>query len=337
VLQDKKFKFPKSLYTLSFKACLLGGVFLFFIRILFSTIHPPLPSEKEPVRFYSNQTSHDLKIVFKRAIKSAQKSLFIQIYGCTDPHLIDEIKKASKRGADLRLFYDPSGSGDLKKKLPFAIPLPCKNGLMHKKIAIADETLVFLGSANFTPTSLRMHDNLVIGLYQKDLARFIQSSTGNRLTCSLGDQPAEFWHLPDFKHECLERVLSLINEAKSSIHIALFTFTHPQILHALIKANERGVAVRIAIDFYSSQGASKKAIATLHKGNISALISQGGKLLHHKWALIDEHTLLLGSANWTESAFRSNEDCIFILHGLKQDQKKYLRRLWKEIERNSGR
>jgi phosphatidylserine/phosphatidylglycerophosphate/cardiolipin synthase-like enzyme len=335
VLPDKKFNFPKSLYTLSVKACLLGGVFVFFSWILFSTVRPPLPSEKEAVLFYSNQTSHDLKIVFKRAIQSAQKSLFIQIYGCTDPHLIDEIKKASNRGTGVRLFYDPSGSGALKKKIPFATPLPCKNGLMHKKILIADNELVFLGSANFTPTSLRMHDNLVIGLYQKDLASFLQSSTSNHFTCNLGDQPAEFWHLPDFKHECLERVLTLINEAKGSIHIALFTFTHPQILNALIKAKERGVALHVAIDFTSSYGASKKAVATLYKEKITPLISRGGKLLHHKWALIDENTLLLGSANWTESAFRSNEDCIFILHDLKSDQKKYLRRLWKEIERNS--
>jgi phosphatidylserine/phosphatidylglycerophosphate/cardiolipin synthase-like enzyme len=258
------------------------------------------------------------------------------MYGCTDPHLIDELKKTRGRGTKVRLFYDPSASGTLKKKLPFALPLPCK-GLMHKKILIVDDEIVFLGSANFTPTSLRMHDNLVIGLYQKDLASFLQSSITHNFNCSLGDQPAEFWHLPDFKHECLQRVLTLINEAKISIHIALFTFTHPKILNALIKAKERGVALYIAIDFYSAHGSSKKAITTLHKEKTFPLISQGGKLLHHKWALIDESTLLLGSANWTESAFRSNEDCIFILHDLKKDQKKYLRRLWKDIERNSGR
>jgi cardiolipin synthase len=313
----------------------LGGVFIFSAWILFSIVRPPLPSPKNPILFYSNQTSDDLKIVFKRAIQSAQKSLFIQMYGCTDPYLIDEIKKASNRGAQVRLFYDPSASGALKKKLPFAIPLPCKRGLMHKKILIADDKLIFLGSANFTPTSLRMHDNLVIGLYQKDLASFLQSSINPHFTCNLGDQAAEFWHLPDFKNQCLERVLSMINEAKSSIHIALFTFTHPQILNALIKAKERGVDLHVAIDFYAAHGASKKAIATLKKGEIFPLIGQRGKLLHHKWALIDGSKLLLGSANWTESAFRSNEDCIFILHDLKDPQKKYLRKLWKEIERNS--
>ena len=333
--QDKKFN--KNLYTLPVKACLLGGVFLFFAWTHYCIVHPPLPSEKDPVLFYSNQTSDDLKIIFQRAIKSAQQSLFSQMYGCTDPHLLHEIKKAANRGIRVRLFYDPGGSGSLQKKLPFAIPLPSKQGLMHKKILIVDDELVFLGSANFTPTSLRMHDNFVIGLYQKELSSFLQSSINHRFTCNLNDQPAEFWHLPDFNHECLQRVLAVIGEAKSSIHIALFTFTHPQILKALIKAKERGVALHMAIDFYSSHGASKKAIAALQKEKIFPLISLGGKLLHHKWALIDESKLLLGSANWTESAFRSNEDCIFILHDLKDSQKKYLRRLWKEIERNSGR
>lgn len=256
------------------------------------------------------------------------------MYGCTDTHILKELKKVSEKGIPISLFYDPSGSGALNKKLAFAIPLRCQ-GLMHKKILVIDHCQVFIGSCNFTPTSLRMHDNLVLGLYHKDLAWFIEHGSENHFLFSIEDQPAEFWHLPDLQNECLNRLLKAIDEASSSIHMALFTFTHPEIINSLIKAQKRGVNIHLAIDFYSSQGASRLSIEKLAEGDIVPKISNSGKLLHHKWAVIDESTLFLGSANWTKLAFKKNEDCIFVLQNLNQSQKNYFLDLWKEIERNS--
>ena len=33
-------------------------------------------------------------------------------------------------------------------------------------------------------------------------------------------------------------------------------------------------------------------------------------LLHHKWIYIDQTTLVLGSANLTQAAFKKNRDCL---------------------------
>ena len=79
----------------------------------------------------------------------------------------------------------------------------------------------------------------------------------------------------------------------------------------------------------------KGRIEELCKNGISPLKSEGGKLLHHKWALIDQKTLFLGSANWTRLAFQKNEDCLFILHNLTEKQTNYFLKLWAEIKRNS--
>ena len=324
----------KKTITLICKFFLLGGVISFFVYFSYFTTHPSLPSEKQPLLFYSNQTSDDLKIVFQQAIRRAKSSLFIQIYGCTDQDLLQELKKAFEKKVLIELFYDPSGSGALKKKLPFATPLPC-SGLMHKKIVIVDEETVFLGSANLTPTSLRMHDNIVVALHQKELAHFITHSTSNQIQCQAGNQTIELWQLPDFQNQCLKRVLSAIKQAKNSIYLALFTFTHPQILEEIIEAKNRGVSIQIAIDYYSAKGASKKAIETLRSAHIEPYINQPGKLLHHKWGLIDQKTLLLGSANWTKAAFSKNEDCLLIVHDLSETQRNYFLKIWRKIELNS--
>lgn len=298
--------------------------------------HPSLPSEKSPILFYSAQTFDDLKVLFKKAIENTKYSLMLQIYGCTDPCILHELQKAYARQVDVQLTYDPSGSGALNKKLPFAIPLSCQ-GLMHKKILVCDEQMVYFGSANLTPTSLRMHDNIVIGLYHPELAAFLKNSLENHFSFTIQQQTAEFWHLPDFHHQCLERILELIQKAKSSIHLVLFTFTHPLILEELIKAHRRGVALYIAIDFYAAKGASKTIIHTLCKEGIPTLIGSKNKLLHHKWALIDDSTLLIGSANWTRLAFQKNEDCLFILHDLTSFQKKYFQKIWKEVKKTASK
>ena len=316
------------------KAILLGGVFYLFLNLTYSIIHPPLPSQKNPILFYSNQTGDDIKKIFQKSIQKAKQSIFLQIYGFTDIDLIKEVQKGSGRGLSLDVFYDPSGSPHLNDKIREAIPIKCQ-GLMHKKILVLDHETVFIGTANFTPTSLCMHDNVVIGFHHKELAHFLENSIDNKLSFLIEDQPAELWHLPDFQNQCLHSLLNLIDTAKHSIQISLFTFTHPQIIKALIEAHQRGVLIEVALDFYTSKGASKKTVEALNGANIFPIISKQGKLLHHKWCLIDKSTLLLGSANWTKSAFSKNEDCLFILYNLTSPQNTYFEKIWKEIKSNT--
>lgn len=319
----KKFKLIAKIFA-------LGGVFFFFSLLTLAIKKPRLPSEKNPIIFYSNQTGDDLKRVFLRSIQNAKEDLLLQIYGLTDPDIIRALNVTKARK---KIFYDPSGSSQLRKNIPSAIPIKI-SGLMHKKILILDKKTVFIGTANLTPTSLCMHDNVVIGLESLELAHFLEHSLEPKLTFQINNRKAELWHLPDFQNGCIKRVLELINQAEKSIQVALFTFTHPKLLQTLVDAKNRGVRVEVALDFYSASGSSKKAVALLKKEDIPLLISPGGKLLHHKWALIDKKTLLIGSANWTTSAFAKNEDCILILEELQPKEKKHFKEIWKDIKWN---
>jgi len=303
----------------------------FFLLFSRQVLSPILPSEKNPVLFYSNQAGDDLKRVVLAGIEDAKKSLFLQIYGCTDPGVIGSLKNCIKRVESAEIFYDPSGSRSLNLKIPSASPL-IRKGLMHKKILIVDRKKIFVGTANFTPTSLCMHDNVIMGLYDEKLANDLLSSPKNRIETVIKGQKIEFWHLPDFRNECLENTLQLLSEAKETLHIALFTFTHRKILDALLEAKQRGVTVKIGLDSSSAIGSGSKTVDLLRKNGIFPRIGKGGKLLHHKWCLIDKKTLILGSANWTKSAFTINEDCLLIVHNLTASQKKFFERVWKNIE-----
>ncbi len=205
---------------------------------------------------------------------------------------------------------------------------------MHQKILIVDRDLILIGSANLTSASLCMHDNLVIGLRSPKAAEFLIAHppfTSGYLQTVSGGQEIELWLLPDPRGHALADLRRRIRMASKSVRAALFTLTHPLLVDDLIAAKERGVAVSLVIDAHSGRGASAQAVARLKTSGVEVSLSQGLQLLHYKFALIDNQTLVSGSANWTKSAFAKNSDCLFILNQLTESQRHFMLRLWRKI------
>lgn len=287
----------------------------------------PLPDAEHPLRLYSNQSRHNLQKLFSHAISEAKSSLFVMMYALTDARIVKLLAEREAAGIQTQIFYDPSAT---PAPAIHSTPLPVKGGLMHRKILVTDQERSFVGSANFTTTSLKMHDNLVAGFYHPGLAQFMTIPRGEAFSFSLGKTEGEFWLLPS--QAALSRLTAMLHAAKKQIYVAMFTLTHPELVEGLIAASKRGVDVRVAIDHYTAEGASAPVLKTLRTANIPIFYSQGQQLFHHKWAWIDRSTLILGSANWTRAAFTQNQDCLLILRHLKFEQKRQLKKIWNIIE-----
>ena len=48
---------------------------------------------------------------------------------------------------------------------------------MHQKVLLIDDSLTFLGTANMTYESMKMHDNFLMGFYHRDLNTFFKEYT----------------------------------------------------------------------------------------------------------------------------------------------------------------
>ena len=316
----------------------LLAISAFFIIAIVSSVSPHLPQPSQKPIFYSNQMRQDLKATCIKAIKKAKNNIHLVMFGLTDPKIIDLLTKKSEDNLKMKVFFDSRSSNDLdiKENQKFKMK---SNGLMHQKILVIDDSLVFIGSANFTMSSLLMHDNLIIGFYSPDIAAFLKAKTplsSGTYSAMVGGQKMDIWLLPDFQNKALTRMLQLIDNASSSIEIAMFTFTHPALVEALIKAKNRGVNITLVIDFHSKNGVSKVAIDKLKKEKIAILSNLSIKLCHHKYIFIDNQTLVCGSANWTKSAFKKNYDCFLILYNLDQSQKKFMKKLGKTLQLESS-
>lgn len=316
------------------------AVACFCIWFVFQSISPRLPTAEEPVCLYSNQCQQDLRYTLLEAIRKAQTSVHLVMFGLSDGAILNALARKIHADIPTIVYYDEKGSPKIQKFLEGGEIHPIKRaGLMHQKILILDDETTFIGSANMTSASLRMHDNLVIGLKNQKIARFLKSHAPNSsgyLRTLAGGQEVEIWLLPDPRGHALNDLRKKIRSARHTIQIALFTFTHPQLLEEVIQAHRRGVAISVVVDMHSSFGASAKTIDALKKAGIRISISQGVQLLHHKFIYIDESLLLTGSANWTKAAFYKNSDCIVVLHNLNPDQKTFMNRLWSQIETSAA-
>lgn len=312
----------------------MGGFFFALSR----GTHVPLPGERLPIQLFANAENHDLKLILCTALKSTKRAAVLSVYGITDPDILAHLKMKAMSGARVEISFDPRASSRLSSLLPSNIVLKPsqRRALMHRKMLCLDDSTVFLGSANFTPTSLRMHDNVLVGIYHPQLARFLRDPESRMGTFSLPEQQLRCYLLPEAGAEALCALVSAFDGARKSIRVTLFTFTHPALRDALLRAAERGVSVRVVLDGTSARGASRHVMQALVRAGIDVRTSMGHALLHHKWALVDDDEWLMGSANWTRAAFEKNEDVLLSLHPLTPQQKKFLYSLWKKIENDSA-
>lgn len=300
----------------------------------------PPPKIGEASALYS--TADNLKKIYLDAIRKAKKSIFLIIYSLTDSEIILELKKKAEQGVEVCVVCDAKASGrvdrTLGKKIQTVRRIP--DGLMHQKILVIDEKETWLGSANMTGDSLLEHGNLVAALPSQEFAQAILKK-GKLMAqddgyepplksqrFNVGGQWVELWFFPD-DPKGVKKILELIEGAKKTIKVAMFTWTRQDLAHAIIQAAKRGVKVEVVLDRQSSNGTSQKIATLLKQNKIPLKVNSDKGLLHHKFVYIDSKILVNGSANWTKAAFTQNDDCFIIIDNLNETQTKKMNDLWK--------
>lgn len=113
------------------------------------------------------------------------------------------------------------------------------------------------------------------------------------------------------------RIVSEIDKANSTIDIAIYSFTADEIREALIRAKNRGVAIRIIADSSQANGQGSE-IATLEQAgfNLKRMAGLNGGIMHNKYMIIDGLTLLTGSYNWSANAENNSFENAAFVQGL---------------------
>ena len=322
----------------------LLAALIHFGAAIYEELRPvEMPSSEEPVKIYANQINDNLKKVYLDSIDKANYSISMVIYSLLDKDIIQKLSQKAQEGVDVHVVCDAKASLGIGRKLKNATLVKrTSKGLCHQKILVIDEKLIYLGSANMTSDSLKVHGNLVLGLDHEDLGRYLSARIKSmddegghtpslqQFTKADG-QTVEVWNLPDNSKQGLERIKQLLRSAQKTIRVAMFTFTRADLAQELIQASLRGIKVETVIDRYSASGASKKVANLLSSSNLFTHINTSQGLLHYKMAYIDGEILINGSTNWTTAAFKDNDDFFMVIYPLTKPQARKLDGLWSAI------
>ena len=121
---------------------------------------------------------------------------------------------------------------------------------------------------------------------------------------------------------CTEVIVDQLNEAKRQVLVQAYSFTSAPIAKALVDAHKRGVDVQVILD--TSQRSERYTSATfLANEGVPTYIDAAHKIAHNKVMIIDGHTVITGSFNFTKSAEEGNAENLLVINNAPQLAARY--------------
>lgn len=130
----------------------------------------------------------------------------------------------------------------------------------------------------------------------------------------------EIYFMPYEQKQALKTLIDSIKSAQNYIDISIYSFTNREIAKSLKDVARKGVKIKIIYDKESNIDNPRSSIGYLSKyNNIKVCLLQGKRakndkyngIMHQKMAIIDNKTLIIGSANWSKNAFENNYEILF--------------------------
>ena len=132
--------------------------------------------------------------------------------------------------------------------------------------------------------------------------------------------------------EALQVILQGIAGAKESILVAAFSFTSKPVSKALLAAHKRGVKVSVVAD---QEANTDKYTALNFLANKGIPVRLNGRYgaMHHKFMVIDESAVQIGSFNYSAAAAEKNAENVLLLKDVPGLAARYAaewKKLWEE-------
>jgi phosphatidylserine/phosphatidylglycerophosphate/cardiolipin synthase-like enzyme len=114
------------------------------------------------------------------------------------------------------------------------------------------------------------------------------------------------------KGGCTDMVVREIKAARREILVLAYSFSSKPITEALVDARTRGVRVQVVLDKSNEQDTYTALPLLLQKG-VPTVIDAHHAIAHNKVMLIDGHTIVTGSFNFTHQAEVENAENLLII------------------------
>ncbi|KAJ1980039.1 hypothetical protein H4R34_002601 [Dimargaris verticillata] len=103
-----------------------------------------------------------------------------------------------------------------------------------------------------------------------------------------------------------------LNRCQRTLDVCVFNITDDDLANVLISASRRNVQVRIIADDEQCESRGSDVMRLHRDHGIPIRLDNSPSFMHNKFALVDNHTVITGSYNWTKGARKSNRENILI-------------------------
>jgi len=224
-----------------------------------------------------------------------------------------------------------------------------KGHIMHNKFCIIDNEIVWTGTVNISSTgtggfnennACLIHSKEVAKLFEKEFEQMYikelfhenKQPIYSKKGINVDDKNIQIYFSPN-KFVINNVIVPEIEKAQEYIYLSMFLITNNKIVQSLIDAHNRGVEIKLIVDAHHAlQPYSKHQ--QLRDAGIKVKVENWAGKMHAKTVLIDDHTIISGSANWTYSAFKYNDENLLVFKNVPNEVnflKKEFLKSWNSI------
>ena len=258
------------------------------------------------------------------------------------PSVVNALARANQRGVKVRVVYDGengnleldnASTGDqtfdtietLKASKVSLVNAGRTSGLMHDKIIIVDDKVLFTGSWNLSYNDTYRNNNNLLEITDPRLianyqAKFDELFINHRFgaqaevqvpypTLAIDGALVENYFAPE--DGVMSRIILDVQHASKSVHFMAYTYTDHNLARAMIDRMNAGVQVRGVIE---SRDSDQGAFGDLFCAGVAVKTDGNAYNMHHKVIILDGETVITGSFNFTRSADTINDENVLIIH-----------------------
>lgn len=266
------------------------------------------------------------------SIDTARLSVDVAIYSLSLNSVRNALLRAYDRGVRVRMVMESDNLDrtDPQRLKDAGIPIlgDRREGLMHDKFIVIDNSEVWLGGMNLTDSGTYEDNNVMMHIRSVKLAEnftkefeemFVDDKFGDNVIpetpnprVTIDGTPVDTYFSPDDGVQAI--LLDILGEAQESIYFMAFSFTADPLGDVIRARAEEGVTVAGVMDddqVKSNQGTefdlfSQAGLDVYRDGNPGQM--------HHKIMIVDESIVIVGSYNFTNSAETRNDEDLLIIY-----------------------
>ncbi len=266
------------------------------------------------------------------AIDAAKLSVDVAIYSLSLNSIRDALLHAHDRGVRVRMVMESDNMDRTDPQILKDAGIPIlgdrREGLMHDKFVVIDNSEVWTGAMNFTDSGAYADNNNMIRIRSVKMAEnftkefeemFIDDKFGDGVVpetpnprVTIDGTPIDVYFSPDDGVQA--SLVDIIDTAQESIYFMMFSFTADLLGQAVRARAEDGVTVAGVMDTEQVNSNVGTEFDPFSQAKLDVYRDGNEGQMHHKVMVIDESIVIFGSYNFTASAETRNDETLLVIY-----------------------